>query len=156
MSTENINAIQVDKSEQPEKKSKPKRSPWLADDTRTSILHRLEKLGVDTKDLSDEDIVKKMMEIEMDASERLAKSEASKALVPLNLYAQTEGCRIKNKELIERLYNLGVPAIWLPEFTDEDIKLDKREIWKKVQKSPIRQIYEVKEIFQDRSARVVR
>jgi hypothetical protein len=133
------------------KKNPPKKNPFMPDELRCTLIDQLVAMGVDPKEFSDDELIKKTSEVLSDESSKRLKLETEKAIIPLNIYCNET--HLKNKELLQRLFNLNVPHMFLRIFEDEDIKLKDDEIWAKVRKSNVRQIEDPKEIFKNRTVR---
>ena len=136
-----------------QKDSRKKRvDSFLPDEMRLDLIGKLEGLGIDVKDMTDADMLKKIGDVANEERELRAQESAKSAFTTANSYCM-QAEKIKDKEFALRLFNLGVPVIFCKAFDDDDKKLTDEQIWRKVSRSGISQFRETKDIFSRRSIR---
>lgn len=129
---------------------------FLSKEVRDDMIARLEKWGVDTKNLTDDDLLKALTHQVENAQNQVVKNEAEGIEQKLNHYAS--GSHL-SKSLLKKLFFMNVPKIYLDLFNDQDEKLIEEkngiyqgpEIWTKIRTSGIRPIKSTQEIYKDRS-----
>lgn len=123
----------------------------LDDANRARIVDQLSDLGViDPSTLSDCDLIAKLSDILSETHEKNIRLAAQSAIKPLNIYAAKAHKDLKDKDFIERLFNLSIPDIFLCAFTDDDAKKDDKKLWEIVKFSGVSQYEHHGESFRNK------
>ena len=142
--------MKKDKSEEVKDTSEVNRI--IDDENRARIIDQLTELGVsDSSGLNDQELILKLSEILSEEHSKNIQHEANKAFMPLNAYAAQAHEDLKDKDFIQRLFNLNIPPMFLVAFRDEDAKIkDDMNIWKIVSSSGIMQYENPRDIFKNK------
>jgi len=118
---------------------------------RDSYIKTLEDLGVETKGLTDEQLLFKVVSELNKTNSKLISATADKEIKSVGRYTVGVTHKIEDKEFILRLFNLNVPNFYLHLFEDKDALLEDKEIWGRINKSKINPFKSVKEIIESRN-----
>jgi len=141
-STDEIKEIEV-------KREKKKASKNILDEKdRLNILETLKDAGIDTTGLSDIELVnklqdavgqvKKLQEDLFNASQSKSDEEKSVLAKQLTSYINTHDSQLTDKAFVARLFEMGVPAVFLKLFRDHDSNFTKSKIWEVIRHSGIK------------------
>lgn len=144
-----------DKSDQlgKEKPIKKVSDKMLPKDSRDLIKSKLEKLGINTSELSDKDLIEKLSFQAGNLFDQKVKREVKGDSLQVSLKAYAHNTNLNNIEFISKLYHLTVPHIYLPLFRDHDKHLSPAKIWKRIRNSNIKPRIKITEIFYDHASR---
>lgn len=117
------------------------------DSKKETYIKQLEELGISAKGLSEEELLSKVITELNKTNSQLAASRATTEMSKLDKYVLGISHKIKNKELVLRIMNLGIPSFYLHLFYDEDAEKSDAEIWHIVNKSGINPFRETKDLF---------
>lgn len=146
-STQEIDKSKIDKDKK-DKEFKEKEAKKLR---RDSYIKTLEDLGVETKGLSDEDLLFKVVSELNKTNSKLASAQAEKEIKGISRYTVGITHKLKNEEFIARLFNLNVPNFYLHLFDDEEKDISDADVWKKIKESKINPFKSIKEIIESRN-----
>jgi len=115
---------------------------FLSDEVRENLINTLNENNIETEGLSDADI---LLKLQNDYSETKkakddllsASSEKHMLAEQLNSYLNTPESRINDKPFAARLFDMGIPPIFLKIFRDHDSTLSDERIWEMVRFSGI-------------------
>lgn len=141
MSTEQDETIKKD-DEAVAQKRKPKV------DIDKGLLSVLFAAGIDAEGLTKEQALEKINEIVnqnkklredlVEAAQSRADEEKSILAKKMTSYMQTHDSLLTDKEFVARLFDMGVPPVFLKLFRDYDSTLTKSKIWERIRLSSIK------------------
>lgn len=117
---------------------------------REECIRMLTDLGVETKGLSDDDLIFKVVTELNKTNSLLAKQQSEKEISNLDKYVLGIKHKIKDSEFILRLMNLNIPSYYLHLFRDEDKELTNKELWAIVNHSGINPFKNRIDLFETR------
>lgn len=117
---------------------------------REDNIAKLKELGIDTKGLSDDELLFKAVTELNKINSRLATTIATAEMEDYKKYSQSIDHKIKDKDLIIRLMKLNVPNFYLHLFRDEDKEKTDKDLWLIVSKSRINPFSTPQDIFKQR------
>lgn len=114
---------------------------------RDECVAQLKEMGIETKGLSEEELLLKVTGELNKVNSRLAATIATSEIEDYKKYSSPVEHKIKDKDLIIRLMKLNIPNFYLHLFIDKDGAKSDKELWKIVNESKINPFTDVKEIF---------
>ena len=143
--TEEIDKSKIDKDQSVEKDTKVEDAKKL---TRESYIKTLQDLGIATDNLSDEELLFKVIAEFNNTNKKLVNATAEKELTGIKKYTIGVEHKIEDEKFIARLFNLSVPNFYLHLFTDKDVDLVDADIWARINKSNINPFKSIKDIVE--------
>jgi hypothetical protein len=116
--------------------------------TREDSLKMAEELGIETKGLSDEQLLFKVITELNKANSQLATSLAENETRSLKKYISGIETKVKDEEFLTRMMNLNIPNFYLHIFSDDDAKKTDKELWTMINKSGINPFSSIKEMLE--------
>lgn len=105
--------------------------------SREDFLKQAEDLGIETKGLTDEQLLFKVITELNKANSQIATVMAKNDEKSVKKYLSGIQTDIKDEEFLIRLMNLNVPSFYLHLFKDDDMQKKDSEIWAIINKSGI-------------------
>lgn len=143
--TEEIDKSKIDKDQSVEKDTKVEDAKKL---TRESYIKTLQDLGIATDNLSDEELLFKVIAEFNNTNKKLVNATAEKELTGIKKYTIGVEHKIEDEKFIARLFNLSVPNFYLHLFTDKDVDLVDADIWARINKSNINPFKSIKDVIE--------
>lgn len=143
--TEEIDKSKIDKDQSVEKDTKVEDAKKL---TRESYIKTLQDLGIATDNLSDEELLFKVIAEFNNTNKKLVNATAEKELTGIKKYTIGIEHKIEDEKFIARLFNLSVPNFYLHLFTDKDVDLTDADIWTRINKSNINPFKSIKDVIE--------
>jgi len=114
---------------------------------KEALLKTVQNLGISTDGLSDQELLKKVVDELNKSSDKLAEKMAISEVDFIKKYVSGVEHNIKNQELLSRLRMMSVPSFYLHLFRDEDMILEDSELWSIINESGINPYGNVQDLF---------
>lgn len=153
--TETKQEIKETKKHEKEKDNKNNNN-FLDDKTRENIKKSLKDNGIESDNLSDNELLEKF-QTDYESTKKIkddliSSSQDKNTLVKqLNSYINTHESLLTDKVFVTRLFDMGVPACFLKLFRDADTTFTNSKIWEIIRHSGINvQEYNISEVMSRR------
>ena len=114
---------------------------------REEFLKQAQELGIDTKDLTDEQLLFKVITELNKTSSQLAASMSSNDTRTLKKYLSGIETNVTDEDFLFRMMNLNIPSYYLHLFNNDDAAKKDKDLWAVVNKSGINPFSSLKELL---------
>jgi len=120
---------------------------------RQRTIENLKSIGVlNVDNLTTNELIAKLNESLLEERQKRVDLEVSKDLSVINQY-RTNNNNLKDKDFILRLYQMSMPGVCLPAFTDEDAQLTDKQLFNKADEKGMKQETDPSDFYKNRMIR---
>ena len=134
--TESINEAITETPEVKETQEKKERKP-KAEVRNTEIENSLQDLGLDTKDMSNDEMIKTLIKKTVEMRDKVIEKQLDKEQQMIKGYAEGNDVVLTDQDFIYRLRMMNVSKRYLHLFRDHDKVMKDLQIWKRIRHSGV-------------------